>query len=218
MTHDPWQPPTEPWAPDEAETQWVRSASAELVDPADVTAPTVPTAPAAGTEPFAHPDSQPPTGASAAAGAALAPAGATPADASASSTLAADPTSRSTESSDFRLLRLVAQIACPLLLVAGLTWDVDGTNGWESTSAWALFAVVCAVLQLAPLASRYVGLRLSTEHGWFFAALGSAGLAAYWLVIVLPDANGDAGFLLTLATWLAVVGAWLTPGRHRPIS
>lgn len=200
MTHDPWQPPTEPWAPDETETQWVRSAPAESVEAVDVTAPTVPTATPARTEPFAHAQSVPPA-------AIDVPSNAAP---SASS-------EGSTGSADLRLLRLVAQVACPLLLIAGLTWDVNGTNAWEATTAWALFALVCAVLQLAPLAGRYVGLKLSTENGWFFAAIGAVGLAAYWLVVVRPDASSDAGFLLSMSAWLAVVGAWLTPGRHRPI-
>lgn len=109
-------------------------------------------------------------------------------------------------------LRLFAQVACVVLLLVGLTFDNGGTNGWGDYTAWALFAVVCAVLQLAPIVGKSLGL--TDENSWFLAAVGTAGLALYWVIIVLPGASSNTGFAQTLAVGFAVIGLWLSPGRR----
>lgn len=201
MTHEPWQPPTEPWAPDDTETQWVRSGPPATPD---LTPTATPTAGASATRAEAT------AAAPKAPGAPVATASAAPGAPSAATASAA--------SRDFALLRIVGQAACPLLLLAGLTLDDSGDNGWGTYPAWALFALVCAILQLAPVVGRRIKAGMTDETAWFFALIGSVGLAAYWVTIVLPTtASSDAGFLQSLAVWLAVVGAWLTSGRHRPI-
>lgn len=110
-------------------------------------------------------------------------------------------------------LRLLAQVACPLLLLVGLSFD-DGAarNGWHDYTAWAVFAAVCAVIQLAPLAGRSLGL--TAENAWFLAAVGTAGLVGYWVIIVLPGVSSNTGFAQTLAAGFAVIGLWLSPGRR----
>ncbi len=114
---------------------------------------------------------------------------------------------------NLQALRILAQVACPLLLLVGLTFtDGNVRSGWEAYPAWAIFALVCAVLQLAPLLGRSLGL--TTENAWFLAAVGTAGLVGYWVIIVLPGVSSNTGFAQTLAAGAAVIGLWLSPGRR----
>jgi hypothetical protein len=109
---------------------------------------------------------------------------------------------------DLPALRILARVGCPILLLLGLTVGDDGRqNGWDSYRAWAVFAVVCAVVQLAPLG-------LAADSTWFLAAVGTAGLVGYWVIIVLPGVRSNAGFAQTLAAGFAVIALWLTPGRR----
>ena len=104
-------------------------------------------------------------------------------------------------------------MACPILLLIGLTFGEDGAqSGWEAYTAWAIFAAVCSVIQLAPLVGRSLGL--TPENAWFLAAVGTAGLVGYWVIIVLPGVSSNAGFAQTLAAGFAVIGLWLSPGRR----
>jgi hypothetical protein len=112
-----------------------------------------------------------------------------------------------------RVVRIAAQIACPLILLVGLSLTGHHQrSGWDAYPAWAFFALGCAVLQLAPIARRT--LRLADEHAWFLAAVGTAGLVGFWVVIVLPVVSSNAGFAQTIATACAVIGLWLSPGRR----
>lgn len=193
MTDEQWQPPTEPWSPDETQTQWVRSeparGSVAWSPDADESA-----APQWGDRQQTSPRTRPTP-----EGGANAP----------------SPVVESERGGAVRSLagvRQAAQVACPLLLLAGLSFDELDTDGWHTATAWALFAVVCAILQLGPLAGRRV--RLSDESSWFLCAVGTAGLVAYWVIIVLPGASTNAGFVQTLAVGLAGVGLWMSPGRR----
>jgi hypothetical protein len=110
-------------------------------------------------------------------------------------------------------LRALAQVACPILLLVGLSFSEDGVqSGWEAYPAWAVFALVCAVIQLAPLVGRSLGL--TAENAWFLAAVGTAGLVGYWVIIVLPGVSSNTGFAQTLAAGFAAIGLWLSPGRR----
>jgi hypothetical protein len=120
---------------------------------------------------------------------------------------------RSSSWGDLPALRILGRVGCPILLLLGLTFGHDGRqNGWDSYRAWAIFAAVCAVIQLAPLAGRWLGL--AADSTWFLAAVGTAGLVGYWVIIVLPGVSSNAGFAQTLAAGFAVIALWLTPGRR----
>jgi len=192
MTDERWQDPADGWASDETQTQWVRSGppegAREWSAPADGGAQAEWAEwdePAAGTGWTAPP---------------------------AEEAVAPPPAERAKSLATLGVLRLAAQVACPLLLLVGLSVDEHGTNGWHAYTAWALFAVVCAVLQLAPVGGKR--LSLTDESSWSLGAVGAAGLVAYWVIIVLPGASSNTGFVQTLAVGCAVIGLWLSPGRR----
>lgn len=202
MTDEPWQDPTDGWDSDETQTQWVRSGPPEA----------------------APPDAAPPEGArewSSPADSGAQPQWAEweqPADGtgwaapSAAEAISPSHAARAKSLATLGVLRLAAQVACPLLLLVGLSVNEHGTDGWHAYTAWALFAVVCALLQLAPVAGKRLGL--TDESSWSLGAVGTAGLVAYWVIIVLPGASSNTGFVQTLAVGLAVIGLWLSPGRR----
>lgn len=111
-------------------------------------------------------------------------------------------------------LRTILQLAVPVLVVVALLLTEDGaeSNAFEEVTAWSIFAVVMALLQLAPLAGGALGLDRSTA--WSVGAVGTAGLVGYWVIIALPGVSSNAGFMLTLAAACAVIGCWLSPGRR----
>ncbi len=205
MTDEHWQDPTQPWAPDETQTQWVRSGPTEGAhewtapaedggpqwadwDRSETTDYTAPGASSAGSSSSSSSSSE------AAAGGGRSPA------------------QRMVSLTSPGVLRLAAQVLCPLLLLAGLSFDDGGNNGWDAYTAWAIFAMVCALLQLAPVVGRRIGL--ADESSWSLDAVGTAGLVAYWVIIVLPGASSNTGFVQTLAVGFAVIGLWLSPGRR----
>jgi hypothetical protein len=104
-----------------------------------------------------------------------------------------------------------------VLLELGLAVHVAGRSLWSRTPLWAGFATLAAVVGLAAFAPALPGLRrLGAERAWTVAAGGLCGLAVFWLLVVLPAADTDRGFLLTAA--LACLGAalWTAPGRGQP--
>lgn len=103
-----------------------------------------------------------------------------------------------------RVLAVVAVFA----VLAGLTWGGPGNWMWRN-GLWALFAVGCALTQLVSL------LGSGTGKAWQVAAVASAGLAAFWLLVVLPAIGSNAGFLLTVGAAAAGGALWLAPGRPR---
>lgn len=220
MTDESWHPPQEPWAPDETQTQWVQSVPAEgstewsppVVDASEPRWADWDQAPADSVwPPLAATDL---SDADATSSASPVASDAETSDRLATGRLASGPRASALLASlaNLALLRIVASIACPLLLLVGLSADEHHTDGWHSYLAWALFAVVCALLQLAPVLGRHVGM--TDESSWSLAAVGTAGLAAYWVIIVLPGASSNTGFVQTLAVGLAIVALWLSPGRR----
>lgn len=111
-------------------------------------------------------------------------------------------------------LRRPLQLAVPVLVVVALLLTENGatSNAFEDLTAWSIFAVVMALLQLAPLLGGAMGLDQSTA--WTVGAIGTAGLVGYWVIIALPGVSSNAGFLLTLAAACALIGCWLSPGRR----
>jgi hypothetical protein len=101
-----------------------------------------------------------------------------------------------------------------LLLEVGLTLDVGGESYWSVIPLWSAFATVGALLALlAFAASHLAGDRVRSGSAWRVAAGGLVGVAVFWLLVVLPVADTDRGFVLTAA--LAALGAALWVGPHR---
>jgi hypothetical protein len=78
-------------------------------------------------------------------------------------------------------------------------------------SAFATAAVVVGLVAVVLAASK--GGRARPGQAWRVGAAALAGLAAFWLLVVLPGADSDRGFLLTAA--LACLGAALWIGAER---
>ncbi|MGY1782706.1 hypothetical protein [Geodermatophilus sp. SYSU D01036] len=103
-----------------------------------------------------------------------------------------------------------------VLLELGLALRLDGPRLWGQVPAWAAFATVCALLGGAAALSRLVpALRLRPLTAERLALGGAAGLAVFWVLVVLPHADTDRGFLLTAALGAVALAAWLVPGRRR---
>ena len=101
-----------------------------------------------------------------------------------------------------------------LLLELGLVMHQAGTTLWARVPLWAAFATVAAVVGLVSV----VGLRAAPavrDRAWAIGAGGLTGTAVFWVLVVLPGADTDRGFVLTAA--LACLGGclWLTAGRSR---
>ncbi|MGY1733694.1 hypothetical protein ACI798_19475 [Geodermatophilus sp. SYSU D01045] len=103
-----------------------------------------------------------------------------------------------------------------VLLELGLALRLDGPPLWGQVPAWAAFATVCALLGGVAALSRLVpALRLRPLTAERLALGGAAGLAVFWVLVVLPHADTDRGFLLTAALGAVALAAWLVPGRRR---
>jgi hypothetical protein len=110
-------------------------------------------------------------------------------------------------------------VVAVVLLELGLLVHEGGRSVWSRSPLWAAFATLAAVVGLTAFAAPLPGLRrLGSERAWGVAAGGLCGLAAFWLLVALPTADTDRGFLLTAA--LACLGAalWTAPGRSPAVS
>jgi hypothetical protein len=101
-----------------------------------------------------------------------------------------------------------------LLLELGLALDLDGGSLWSRVPLWSAFATLAVLVGALPLVSR---LRLpgGTATAEEVALGGLAGLGVFWVLVALPDADTDRGFLLTAALAALGVALWLAPGRRR---
>lgn len=112
------------------------------------------------------------------------------------------------------LLALGLVAASLVLLGLGLGLRFGGESFWSDIPLWSAFATACTVLGLAAAASLLpAGRRPGAGTAWRIAAGGLVGLAAFWVLVVLPVVASDRGFLLTAA--LACLGAalWTGPAR-----
>ena len=105
-------------------------------------------------------------------------------------------------------------IAGLALLEFGLTLDPGDRSLWSALPSWSVFATVAAVAALVPLVLALGPQRLPERTAWRVGAAGAAGLAAFWVLIVLPLVASDRGFLLTAAVALTAGAVWLAPGRR----
>lgn len=99
-----------------------------------------------------------------------------------------------------------------LLLELGLVVHEGGATLWARVPLWSAFATLAALVGLAAVA----GLRTAAplrDRAWGVGAGGLTGLAVFWVLVVLPTADTDRGFVLTAS--LACLGgsAWLTARR-----
>jgi hypothetical protein len=140
-----------------------------------------------------------------------APAGATAADADFLPRLDDEPRERDPRAR----ARLVAgglAVAALALLELGLLVHEGGVRLWSSVPLWSGFASLAGLLGLAVLAGG-VPRRGAAGRAWPVAAAGLAGLALFWLLVVLPSADTDRGFLLTAALGCLGGAVWLSAGR-----
>jgi hypothetical protein len=101
-----------------------------------------------------------------------------------------------------------------VLLVLGLTLQFGAGSMWSTVPLWSSFATVAALVALVGMAAGALAAgRFPAGVPWRLAAGGLVGVAVFWLLVVLPDADSDRGFVLTAA--LAALGAalWVGPGR-----
>jgi hypothetical protein len=103
-----------------------------------------------------------------------------------------------------------------LLELGLLLHDEGGERLWSRVPLWAGFATVAAVLGLGVLGARLPGPRQLGARAWAVAAGGLAGLAVFWLLVVLPSAATDRGFLLTAALACLAAAVRLTAARGIP--
>ncbi len=102
-----------------------------------------------------------------------------------------------------------------LLLELGLGRDFGTESFWSVVPLWSLFASLAAVLGLLAFVPDAPGRsRLRPQSGWKVAAGGLAGLVVFWVLVVLPVADTDRGFLLTAALAALGVAVWIAPSRQ----
>ncbi|MDP5185007.1 hypothetical protein QOZ88_20425 [Blastococcus sp. BMG 814] len=102
-----------------------------------------------------------------------------------------------------------------VLLELGLSLRFGTESAWSAIPLWSAFATACTLLGLAAFAGALgAGRRLGARTGWRIAAGGLTGLAVFWMLVVLPGAGTDRGFLLTAALGALGGALWLATGRE----
>ena len=110
---------------------------------------------------------------------------------------------------------LSAGVAWSLVSIAAIALAVslneDGDNGWGRIGVWAAFAITAAVATLAPALRDQ--LNLKSTLAWQVGVAGAAGLAAFWVLFVLPSITQNVSFLATVGVAAGGLAAWVAPGR-----
>ena len=99
-------------------------------------------------------------------------------------------------------------------IALAVSLEEDGRNGWEDIGVWAGFAIVAAVATLAP--SLRSNLSLETSRAWQIGVAGAIGLAAFWVLFILPSIQQNVSFLATVGVVAGGLAVWLAPGRPEP--
>jgi hypothetical protein len=112
-----------------------------------------------------------------------------------------------------------------VLLELGLTLDFGDRSLWSLVPLWAAFATVAALLALVAFVpasgdrpAEPAGGAAKTARAaltWRIAVGGLVGLAVFWLLVVLPHADTNRGFVLTAALAALGAGLWVGPARSR---
>jgi hypothetical protein len=101
-----------------------------------------------------------------------------------------------------------------VLLELGLSLDFGVESYWSAVPLWSAFATLCGVLGVLAFGASYpAASKLRSSAMWRIAAGGLVGLAAFWLLVVLPVVASDRGFLLTAALGALGAALWIGPGR-----
>jgi hypothetical protein len=108
------------------------------------------------------------------------------------------------------LLALGLAALALVLVLLGLSLRFGEETLWSTIPLWSAFATLCAALGVLGFAPIHPGGRTGTDSAWRMAAAGLLGLAVFWLLVVLPNADTDRGFLFTAA--LGALGAALWTG------
>jgi hypothetical protein len=114
--------------------------------------------------------------------------------------------------------RALAKVGLTVLALAllqlGLALEFDTESFWSVLTLWSAFATLAVVVALLAFALSAVrGARLSEGTAWRIAAAGLVGLAVFWLLVALPNADSDRGFLLTAALGALGGALWVGTGR-----
>lgn len=123
------------------------------------------------------------------------------------------------------LLGIGLAVVALLLLELGLGLGFGDRSFWSLVPLWSAFATVAAILALVGLAPVAMGRTQGHAHGapdaegsgltWRIAAGGLVGLAVFWLLVVLPHADTNRGFVLTAALGALGAALWVGPARSR---
>jgi hypothetical protein len=101
-----------------------------------------------------------------------------------------------------------------VLLQLGLALDFGTQSLWDVVPLWSAFATAAVLVGLvARLVASSPRGRARAGQAWRVGAAALGGLAVFWLLVVLPGADSDRGFLLTAA--LGALGAALWVGGKR---
>jgi hypothetical protein len=103
-------------------------------------------------------------------------------------------------------------VAGVVLTALGLSIPFDSTCLWATSTAWAIFAMVAALVALGPLVAGPTGRPPAAM--WTVGAVGAGALLLFWVLVALPGVTSNAGFVLTLGTACTLAGVWLSPGRR----
>jgi hypothetical protein len=103
-----------------------------------------------------------------------------------------------------------------VLLELGLVLGFGTRSLWSAIPLWSAFATVTALLALLVFVAGPSSGSPAREASGVVrgaAAGGLAGVAVFWLLVVLPDAASNRGFVLTAALACLLAGVWI--GRRR---
>jgi hypothetical protein len=98
-----------------------------------------------------------------------------------------------------------------VLVLLGVSLRFGGESLWSTIPLWSAFATLCAALGVLAFIPFYPGGRSRTGSAWRVAAGGLLGLAVFWLLVVLPNADTDRGFVLTAALGCLGAALWTRP-------
>lgn len=99
-----------------------------------------------------------------------------------------------------------------VVLELGLAFSFGSRSFWSAIPLWSAFATAVCVIGLVAVVGQARGIR---GGAWRVAAGALTGLAVFWLLVVLPVADTDRGFLLTAALGLLGAAVWLCPRSGR---
>ena len=109
---------------------------------------------------------------------------------------------------------LVWSLVSVVCMVLAVSLEEDGRNGWDDIGVWAAFAIASAAATMAP--SLRSNLSMEASRAWQIGVAGAVGLAAFWVLFVLPAIERNVSFLATIGVVAGGLAVWLAPGRPAP--